>query len=240
MNWLPLPLILGCSLWLSSCGNDPVYAGQYRALYAGQSVLLDLEEEGQSVQGTVSTGDLIGRVTGSIDDDQIEGTVESLAFGRVAFRAQRQSDGSLAWTYLQPNGGQGPALQLTFTKGKASASDETPTLDTSLVGQWRRTVGHRVSGARPLDTLNTATDIYCHLAADGTFTYGGAETGFSSPGAVGITQPGSTLRGQWKAENGVLFSKAEGSNQWVPLGQYSVSGNALVLYVGQEKQLWER
>ncbi len=233
-------LLFGCFPLFGSCGNDPVYAGQYRALYAGQAVVLDLEEEGAKVEGTVAIGDLIGQVAGTIDEGHIQGTVDSLAFGSVAFRAERQADGTLAWTYLAPEGGTGSSLELTFTKGQSSQADEVPTLDTRLVGYWRRTVSQRVSGMRPLDSLNTVTDIHCHLAADGSFTYGGAESGFTSPGVVGITQPASSLRGQWKSEGGILYSKADGSSQWVPLGQYSVSGNALVLQVGQEEQLWER
>ena len=241
MKTTSLLLLFWCLLGFSSCGADPVYAGQYRALYGGQSVVLDLEEDDAEVTGTVVFGDLVGQVQGTVEQGRVAGTVDSLAFGKIPFEAQREDDGSLTWTYLPTGSGQGPSLRLTFTRGEpASTSDETAPLDSTLVGHWRRTVSQTVSGIRPIDNLNTATDIYCQLAADGTFTYGSAVTSVGGSGISGVTQPGSIVRGRWKAENNVLFSKAEGSSHWTPLGQYSVSGNAMVLYVGQDKQLWER
>lgn len=88
--------------------------------------------------------------------------------------------------------------------------------------------------------MNVATDIFCTLAGDGSFSYGGALTGVASPGFAGTTGSADGSTGEWKAEGGVLFSRTMGQEQWTQLGRYAISGPSLVLYAGGDKQLWER
>ncbi len=233
---------LTLSLFILSCGGSPGFAGDYNAEYMGQAVSLHLEESDGTLSGRLTYAGLTSDVDGVVSGARAEGRVNAGLMGQLPFEAELQSDDALQWKYLLPLPGQAQALELDFIRSgqQTTAQPESDALDPRLVGRWRRTVSNSVPGTRPVSNLNVATDIFCTLAGDGSFSYGGSVTGAASPGIAGTTGPGSTSSGHWKAEGGVLYSQAQGQSQWIPLGRYALSGASLVLYVGTEKQLWER
>ena len=242
MKMSSLIALLSLAWVLTACSGDPGYTGTYQANYSGQTVFLNLEQAESQVTGSIALGDLVGQVDATVTGDGLSGTVRSLFFGNVPFEASRPEPDQIQWRYVMPIGGTSQALELSFHRGSAPPTSKPSgtSIDPGLVGHWRRTINTSIAGVRPMENFNTATDIYCQLSADGQFTYGGAVTGASTGGFAGMTGAGTQVTGQWKAENQVLYSRQAGQEAWVPLGQYSISGNAMILYVGTDKQLWER
>ena len=229
------------SFTLCSCGGSPEFAGDYAADYMGQAVRLHLEENDGALQGQLSFSGLIAPVNGSISDGLAEGQVSAGLMGDLPFEARLQGDDGLLWRYLLPMAGQAQALELSFVRSDGvGEAEDAGQINPGLVGNWRRTNSKTVPGIRPSGNLNVATDTFCSLSGDGTFTYGGSVTGAAAPGFAGTTGAGLVTSGRWKTEGDVLFSQADGQTGWIPLGRYAISGNAMVLYVGNEKQLWER
>ncbi|HPF14140.1 MAG TPA: hypothetical protein PLJ12_07715, partial [Planctomycetota bacterium] len=232
------------ALVLFACGSKPTFTGNYTGSYMSQPVQLQLQQEGSTLTGTLTYTGISAPIQAQVKEAVASGTVNIPMMGGMQFEATRQPNGSVEWKYLTPFPGQFQAIALTFERqesGKtAAASKAAGNLDPALVGAWRSTVSSSVPGAYPGDNFNTATDIYCTLSADGTFQYGGAVTGASGSGFTGVTDPAQTLRGQWKAEGGVLYSRTDANPNWIPLGQYTVSGNSMVVNSGGDKQLWER
>ncbi len=116
--------------------------------------------------------------------------------------------------------------------------------DMRLVGLWKREIIANRRNAAP--GYNVTTHVTSQLFANGRFRYGGGQSviTLTDPGrmpSTGMSGKSDVIEGEWKTESGVLFSKRDGASAWIPLGRYSLSGNAMVLYtLDGSKQLWER
>ncbi len=241
MHRFLIPII--CLFLLVACGGSPDFSGDYGAQYLGQPVQLHLEQSDGQLTGQISYGQITGPLEATILADKASGNVNAGLMGRFPFEAQLDGDDALRWKYLLALPGQTQALELNFKRNESAEEPSTDlgsNLDPALVGHWRRTISNSVAGTLPRNNMNVATDIFCTLSGDGTFSFGGAMTGVASPGFTGTTGSADESTGQWKAEGGVLFSRTVGQEQWIPLGRYAISGSSMVLYAGGDKQLWER
>ena len=104
-------------------------------------------------------------------------------------------------------------------------------LDTRLVGRWRHTDTY-VSGS-----FTAAIDLWFILKADGTYEYskGSVAAGDSDTSLVNGGH-GDVARGKWRAESKILYTCAEGSSEWRPVGRYLVDDGRFML----GKVMWER
>ena len=225
-----------------SCGETPDFSGEYGTRYLGQPVQLHLQQAGGKLTGKVTYGRVSGPLQATILAGKASGFVDAGLMGRFPFEAELNGDDGLNWKYLLALPGQTQALELEFERRSDAEStvQGTAQLDPALVGHWRRTISNSVAGMLPRDNMNVATDVFCTLSSDGSFQFGGAVTGVTSPGASGTTGASEVSSGEWKAKGGELFSRAAEQAQWTSLGRYVISGSSLVLYVGDQKQLWER
>jgi hypothetical protein len=50
------------------------------------------------------------------------------------------------------------------------------------------------------------------------------------------------VTGKWKAEGNILYSQPPGTDQWIPLGRYALSGarDLMIYSAGGGKQHWYR
>jgi hypothetical protein len=233
------------ALALASCGG-PSFDGVFKGSYQGQETVLALRQDGKTLSGTITWGGYDASVSGSVEGDRVTGTVRQPQLGiELPFEATLKDD-TLDWTYRIEDGmtGQTQRLALTFTRGggEPSGSGEARGgIDPRLVGRWYSDVGGTGASGNTVTTR-----IRCALNADGSFEYGGAESvitlreNFYGPGNPGGAGPAGVVRGQWKAEGGILFSRTDGAT-WVPLGRYSVSGSDLLVYGADGgKNLWSR
>lgn len=236
---------LALLFWTLSCGDTTDFSGDYGAQYLGQSVGLHLEQADGKLAGQVTYGQVSGPLQATILAGKASGFVNAGLMGRFPFEAEMDGQDGLRWRYLLALPGQAQALELKFVRVKAAAASAqanggSTKRDPALVGRWRRTLSNSVGGLLPRDNMNVATDIFCTLALDGSFSYGGAVTGVASPGGSGSTGSGGVSSGEWKAEGGELYARNADQKDWVPMGRYAISGASLVLYVDGGKQLWER
>ncbi|MCP5020974.1 MAG: hypothetical protein GY930_04275 [bacterium] len=233
-----------CLVLLIACADSPSFSGNYGAQYMGQPVNMHLVELHGELDGRITFGQMSFPLKGEIEGDMASGQANTGVAGFAPFEARMDGDDSLLWKLqlASPGGNQVMALNFTRSKGDADSArsgDGPSNLDPKLVGRWRRTSSNSVAGTLPRNNMNVATDIFCTLAGDGSFSYGGAVTGVASTGFAGTTGSADGSTREWKAEGGVLFSRTIGQ-QWIQLGRYAISGSSLVLYAGNDKQLWER
>ena len=127
---------------------------------------------------------------------------------------------------------------LPWLIGCGDAGSSGTQRDLQLVGHWRRTVDGN-TGVEP-SRLIVDTDIYCTMDLDGSFEYGATVAGAVDPRFRQFVGSGNTVRGLWKSAGQVLYSKPDGSQQWIVLGRYSISGSRMVLHGGGRPEYWER
>lgn len=233
-------------LALAACGGGSSFEGTFTGSYAGQPVTLTLKEDGKRVSGTISWSGTEAQVSGTVEGERMTGDVRQPQMGFEAPFEATLKDDTIDWTYtLTDQFGQKNLLLLLLTReGKAApkGAEARSNLDPELIGRWYSDLGGTGASGNTVTTR-----IRCALNADGTFEYGGAESVITlrdhpgGPGSPGGSGPAAVTRGQWKSEGQVLYSRADGQGQWVPLGRYVVSGSDLVMYRGDgTKQLWSR
>ncbi|MBL4771590.1 MAG: hypothetical protein JKY61_10720 [Planctomycetes bacterium] len=225
-----------------ACGNAPDFSGDYGARYLGQSVQLHLEQDGGELTGQVTYARVSGPLQATILAGKASGFVDAGLMGRFPFEAEMDGESGLRWKYLLALPGQTQALELDFERRPEvrDALQGSTQRDPALVGHWRRTLSNSVGGLLPRGNMNVATDIFCTLSGDGSFSFGGSRTGVASPEIAATTDRAEISNGEWKTEGGELYSRTSGEPGWASLGRYAVSGASLVLYAGNGKQLWER
>src|SRR5690349_18457614 len=110
-------------------------------------------------------------------------------------------------------------------------SSNSANLDQRLVGRWRHTDAY-VSGS-----FTAAVDLWFILKSDGTYEYfkGAAAAGNSDTSLVNAGQ-GNVAKGKWRAESKILYTSADGSDQWQPAGRYLVDDGRFMI----NKVVWER
>jgi len=116
----------------------------------------------------------------------------------------------------------------------SASGDDSPNaenLDQRLVGRWRHTDTY-VSG-----DFSAAMDLWFTLQSDGTYEYfkGAAAAANAETSLVNSAQ-GNVERGKWRAESKILYTSADGSGQWQPVGRYLVDDGRFMV----NKVVWER
>jgi hypothetical protein len=115
----------------------------------------------------------------------------------------------------------------------SAASDDSnaSVIDSRLIGRWRHTDTY-VSGE-----FTAVVDRWFVLNADGTYEYfkgkaaaGNADTSMINGGG------GDIAKGKWRAESKILYTSAEGSNEWQPAGRYLVDDGRFMV----NRVVWER
>lgn len=118
------------------------------------------------------------------------------------------------------------------------------TRDLRLVGRWRNTMSRVVRG-RPGESTSIASDLFCTLRADGRYSFGSGEFGFSSRNRIGSTTGLGKRKddeiGFWKTVGNVVYHRKPEDKSWTRFGRYAISGNSLLIYYPNgNKVLWER
>lgn len=227
-----------------------VFAGRFDGAVNGAAVRMTLREEGDRLTGDFVEGMASYAVTATREGATANGTMSHRVMGfELPFTARLDGD-ALA---IEIRGNRTVELSLKRTTGEAeAASNESPAStatanverDPRLVGVWKREIIANRRNAAP--GYNVTTHVTSHLLANGRFRYGGGQSviTLTDPGRMpssGMSGASPVIEGEWKTENGVLFSKRDGTQTWIPLGRYSLSGNAMVVYtLDGAKQLWER
>ena len=81
----------------------------------------------------------------------------------------------------------------------------------------------------------------CGLESDGTYAYGeGGVCPLELVGVPGLLGPGASIKGQWKAEGGVLWARGSELEGWRRVGTYDLSGDTLLVDPGTGRETWLR
>lgn len=232
-------------LLLAACGGAS-FDGTFTGTFQGQPVTLVLNEDGKTLSGTIRWVGTEAEISGTIEGERATGTVRQPQMGfETTFDATLKDD-VIDWTFnfIDQFGQRNPQPLVLTREGKtpSGGGEARGALDPQLIGRWYCDLGGTGASGNTVTTR-----IRCALNADGSFEYGGAESvittreNFFGPGDPRGSGPAAVTRGQWKSEGQVLYSRADGQGQWVPLGRYAVSGSDLVMYGGDgSKQLWSR
>ncbi len=242
------------STTMACADGAPGFRGTFRGTSLGQQVEVVLEPKAGQVTGRVTVAGVACPFEGKAEGAALRGTATNPVLGLgVKIDARLEGD-TLQWTahFPDPFGGATNPVTVALTRAAAGGSETAAqaaapgAIDPRLVGNWRRTSSVRVQpGERVNEALNLTTDVYCRLAADGTFSFGGAQSAFSAEnrygGAAGTAGPAQVTTGKWKVENQVIWSLPQGASQWISLGKYAVSSDGLVVYPpGGKAEYWER
>jgi hypothetical protein len=130
-------------------------------------------------------------------------------------------------TACEEHSGSSPSISAAADDSNSSAAS----IDSRLIGRWRHTDTY-VSGQ-----FTAATDRWFVLNADGTYEY---FKGKSAAGNAATTMvnsaAGDVAKGKWRAESKILYTCADGSDQWQAAGRYLIDEGRFMV----NKVVWER
>ncbi len=118
-----------------------------------------------------------------------------------------------------------------YSANASDGANDSAQIDQRLVGRWRHTDAY-VSG-----DFSAAIDLWFVLNADGTYESfkGGVAAGNSDTSLVNGGH-GDVAKGKWRTESKILFTAAEGSDDWQRQGTYFVDEGRFMV----NKVVWER
>lgn len=237
---------------LGALGSSAGWVGSYSGSINNTPTTLTLQQQGDTVTGKIDSGGYLYELSGSAQGQTLSGTVRDPQTGG-SFKLEGNRNGNaLTLTLLvsDPNSGQTKRTSYQFQRGALAASkpgqnqspntsdpDANVQRDSSLVGRWRN------SESMSSGDFSMVTEKILVINPDGTYMMGdgrvvggGGAGGFDSGGGGGVE-----AAGHWKTENRIVFSKEQGSSQWVPYARYYVETNKLMFTFGDgSREIWYR
>lgn len=227
-------------------GNNN-WNGTYNGNIMGTTTTIQLQVQGDQLSGLVDAGGYRYNMQGTTSGNQSQGKLKDPQTQGFFNYTATLNGSQLNLTMANPSNGQ--SQQVTFTKGNHAANagsvpatsgnagvtgNQQAGGDNRIVGAWTYTDSYS-SGE-----YSFATQWKLIVNPDGSYIYGDGRVVGGGPGISGDSGSGGDVtRGQWKAENGVLYINTGGG--WQAYARYTTNGQSLLMQFGDgSKQLWKR
>lgn len=107
-------------------------------------------------------------------------------------------------------------------------------IDSRMIGVWRRTESY----SDPSSGFSYVIEETLSLYGNGTLEFSSKSAGGNGSFSGGT--PGQKLKGYWKTENKILFTKDVPSGPWINNGNYLVDASKMMLKQSGGNKLWNR
>jgi hypothetical protein len=222
---------------------------RFEAEHEGVTTRLELQVQGEAVEGTLQEPGLSLAVRGNLQGTRLEAALREPLTGLRLARLQGTLRGNTLALEVTPRGG-GEARSLVMQRpGSAprATADGVPgglpataagTTPGAFAGRWRHQQNvNSAGGAGGFAGFSTETAM--HLGADGRIRQWSRAAG-GGAGWSAVAQDRPEFSGRWQVRGEELWVQAEGRTPWRRVGRIRRSGEYLVTEGDGGRRIWQR